>query len=256
MLKRSVVKTLIAAMFIASVIGCASKPKPVEDIRAPTSDPTPTRDDKPIVMPYTGSCAAELLPQLPSPVPLMTIKQPIPVRKIFGGSVPNGLSLMDLEAHLSKALIDAGYSSFSYHGAGCHGFAVMPEFEEIEANGKRKSKIAVRRSPFDLAAYFEGLFAAPYGYYRQIIFVVTDVPLTVDDEYPLESELRTIQRAGASALPNVYSRIAYEPSRYRFYALIYEFEKDEGDTAATLRGPKSRLSLDEHLVGAGIFQTP
>jgi len=251
-----VLRMLIAGILVASVSGCASRPKPVEAVNVPNPQPPPSLSGDTNNTTHGSFCPAEYLPELPSPVPLMTIKQPIPARKIFGGSVPDGLSLIDLEAQLSKALIDAGYSSFSYFGAGCQGFALMPEFEEIEANGKRKSKIAIRRSPFDLSAYFEGLFAAPYGYYRQIIFVVTDEPLIADDDYPLESELRKIQRGGASALPNFYEGFAYVPSRHRLIALIYEFEKDEGDSAATLKKPKSRLSLEEHLVGAGLFEKP
>lgn len=228
---------LVAATLMFGVAGCGSVPRP-----------QPSPPEPPFV------CPTEDMPQLPWPVPKLTIKQPIPLSKLFGGTVPNLIRLSDVEARLTAALDKAGYGSFSYLGVGCDGFALMPEFEQIEANGKRKA--TVQRSSLDVAGYIESLFAAPYGYYRQIIFVVTDDVLQTSSTAPLESELRDIGDTGVSALPYDFTYFEYNPARHRIYALVYEFEKDEGDTKARLKAPNGRLSLDQHLVGAGLFKKP
>ena len=85
-----------------------------------------------------------------------------------------GKTLIDVARRPEGSIASAGYLEPSYLGAGCNGFAIMLDLEQIDAAGARKPGSAgfapsTADAGFTLAGYLKRLFYAPPGYCRQIV---------------------------------------------------------------------------------------
>jgi len=168
-----------------------------------------------------------------------------------------GKTLMDVARKLEGSIAAAGYLGPRYLGAGCNGFAVMLDLEQIEPDGARKAGAAgfaptTAEPGFTLAGYLRRLFHAPPGYYRQIVFVVSDVGIAATTPSPSPGELRAIARDGSAALPPAYGSVPFG-WKYKVVALVYEFQKGATDGDARQIPPSGRLRAPQHLKKAQLL---
>ena len=122
--------------------------------------------------------------------------------------------------------------------------------EQIDAQG---SPVASRwvgdiaaSGHFGLGAVIRLLLQAPAGYFRVIVFVVSDHPVAGGDNRSDTLEvLREWSENSHLRLPPSLRLLPYNDS-YSVVALVYEFEKHENDDNPSARVP-GRLSAARHL---------
>jgi hypothetical protein len=168
-----------------------------------------------------------------------------------------GKTLLDVARRLEGSIAAAGYLEPRYLGAGCDGFAVVLDLEQIEPDGARKPGAAgfaptTGEPGFTLAGYIKRLFYAPPGYYRQIVFVVSAIGIATTTPAPTPGELRAIAKDGSAALPPVYGSVPFT-WKYKVVALVYEFQKGPADGDARQIPPTGRLRAPQHLRKAQLY---
>ncbi len=203
------------------------------------------------------ACAAADLPPFPWPdPPRPSVTAIVPPYLLFGSGA-RGETLPAVAARLDGAIARAGYLQPKYLGAGCNGFAIVLDLEHIESDGTRARGAAGFAPPgqeegFSLAGYVARLFHAPPGYYRQIVFVVSDERMRQTAAPPTEAQLREIAREGRSALPAGFATVRYTAGHV-VLALIYEFRKGPRDGDAEVIAPEGRLGAGVHLKKSQLF---
>lgn len=192
----------------------------------------------------------------PTP-PRPSVSALIPRYLLFAQPVPASATLATVAARLDGAVALAGYLQPKMLGAGCHGFAIVLDFERIQPDGTRRSGAAGFAPPgqdeaFSLPEYIKRLFYAAPGHYRQIVLVVSEQRLAQTTPAPTEGQLRAIARDGRSTLPAAFDKVSYTPE-HEVLALIYEFEKGPNDGDARVLPPEGRLRATVHLKQARLY---
>ena len=80
--------------------------------------------------------------------------------------------------------------------------------------------------------HLKALFNAPPGFYRVIVFTVTDQAFAAAERAPTSDEARTWVSSGAMRLPASVGALPYSTQHY-VTALIYEFERGADDRSRT-----------------------
>jgi hypothetical protein len=164
----------------------------------------------------------------------------------------------NIEALILEALDAGGYSDRStWLVPG--GFAVVARLERIGLDGAPVaepdrwplSDNSVSR--FDLRRFVVGLFYAQPGYFRVIVFVVSDEAFTQTDRSATRNQALEWLRRGANRLPREYAERRFTPL-HAITALIYEFARDNASEEPRLLTP-GRLSGRKHLEMAGLYAT-
>jgi hypothetical protein len=203
------------------------------------------------VAPPANSAVA--FPQFPWPPPRPSEQTSLPRTRLLAAMRPQP-SLYDVGEHLAGGLDRAGYSERSFYGVP-NGFALVARLERILENGRPAPGgfryIPPGHEPFSLTAYLSGLFVAPVGYYRQIVFVVTDAPFVATGEELTQRQASELLREGANRLPSYFRNMPFGPD-YEVSALIYEFEKT-GTTGQMRLLPNGRLGARTHLSRSGLY---
>ena len=137
------------------------------------------------------------------------------------------------------------------------GFALVTQIEQIKPDGTpRSGKERFRTdlpslSDMTFVEFLTALAKAPPGYYRVIVFIVTDTPFSRADRRPTGDEAQRWLDAGLNQLPKSIGVLTYEES-YRTTALIYEFKKPSKNDPAIFV-PQSLESGRAHLEKARIW---
>ena len=197
------------------------------------------------------------IPQFPWPPPVASATQVVPRNLLTGSRVK---ILKDVDELLTSALNINGYVEKSYYAVP-QGFAIVTRIEQIELDGRSKTRPArwsTDPSPlteFSISAYIRALFTANPGYYRIIVFVVTNVPFTQSDRQLSRSEGIAWLRAGLNILPESIGAEGYTPDVI-CTALIYEFEQRGGQGSVSTRILlPSRLDAQTHLNKSGLLRS-
>jgi hypothetical protein len=193
-----------------------------------------------------------LLPEFPWPPPRYSAFARIDRSAIAPGT---DATLGSVAARLETAFDAAGYGERSYYRVP-GGFAVVSRIEQITADGTPVDPPArwaadtapVRGSFID---QIRALFNAPPGFYRVIVFAVTNQDFTASGRPPTSGEAREWVLAGAMRLPETIGSLRYSPAHYTT-ALIYEFER-RADEEAHIKAPSSSPGR-VHLERAGLWQ--
>jgi hypothetical protein len=157
---------------------------------------------------------------------------------------------------LENAFDAAGYGELSYYRIP-GGFALVSRLEQIRADGTPIDPPArwavesptVREGFID---HIRALFNAPPGFYRVIVFTVTDLDFAAGELAPTSSEARNWISMGSLRLPETVGRLPYTQSHYTT-ALIYEFERRADQSDAHMRVPSDSPGR-VHLEKAGLWQ--
>jgi hypothetical protein len=163
--------------------------------------------------------------------------------------------LADVADRLEHALNEARYLRWSYSSVP-KGFALVTQMEQIRSDGTPSLGPARWRAArpgvtnMTLFGFIRALASAPPGYYRVIVFIVTNQPWARTGEKPTGGEAERWLAEGFNSLPQSIGKLTYE-SDYRTRALVYEFKKVSKDTRATFL-ESSLISADDHLQKTGI----
>lgn len=165
-----------------------------------------------------------------------------------------GMSLVDVENRLSKALRASSYAASSLYSAP-NGFVMVTRLEAMDAEGRslqgsERYRLPEDENGFSLTQYVSSLFFAPEGRYRFIAFVVSDqFSRTSETELSEGVALKRLRR-GALRLPPEYKDLKFTEN-HQIVALIYEFRKGgkEDDIETLLPG---RISAEQHLENSGL----
>ena len=182
----------------------------------------------------------ENIPKFPSwPPPRASGNMEIPRDLVLKGiSRPR---LMDVAAHLLSALDKAGYGERSFYSVP-EGFALVSRIEQIYPDGRPKEgkdRWPLTTQPpriFSLNSYLRALFTSNPGYYRVIVFVVTDHPVVQSSASANYTAPRDWVWAGANRVPTTIGFLDYT-SLVSCTALIYEFQQISRGADVTLDMP-------------------
>ena len=241
-------------------------PPPPPPLPAPTPVPSPQpKVEAPERPPTVGAaavttpaaCAGRELAAFPWPNPPTPSDTTLIPPYLLWPAGSEGKTLMDVARRLEGSIAAAGYLEPKYLSAGCNGFAIMLDLEQIETDGARKPGAAgfaptTAEPGFTLSSYLKRLFYAPPGYYRQIVFVVSDHGISDTTPAPTPGELRAIAKDGSAALPPGYGALPFD-WKYKVVALVYEFEKGPADGDARQIPPAGRLRAAQHLKKAHLY---
>jgi hypothetical protein len=161
--------------------------------------------------------------------------------------------LRDVGDHLADALDAQGYARTFYGAPG--GFALVAQLERIQPDGTPvpHSRFAPPNAsaPFSFQDYIAGLFVAPVGFYRFIVFVVSHVPVVANGPPLTELRAGLLVRQGGTELPDDFRQIRFSAD-YDVTALIYEFRKTGQREPLPL--DSSDVSAREHLQRSGLYR--
>lgn len=196
---------------------------------------------------------APAMPSFPWPPPQASTQLVLPNNLLVPGQQNPTLGTVD--NRIAAALTGAGYPERSYLAVP-DGFAIVTKLEQIADDGTPKQPPArwvtapgSGPSIFSLSDYIRALFTADPGYYRVIVFAVTDVPFAATGARPTEDQSNNWLRSGFNTLPASLKQKAYSDA-YSCTALVYEFERTVSTSPQlTSNGPDAAT----HLRKAGIW---
>tara|TARA_R110002073_G_scaffold127306_2_gene272562 strand:- start:175 stop:1041 length:867 start_codon:yes stop_codon:yes gene_type:complete len=206
----------------------------------------------------TGSCDIGKLQPFFWPPPEPSAQWVIPRSILLQQDQDNSeVKLGDIMTRLERALNAAKYTKWTYQYIGCSGVAMTTEMERIDERG-RPLDAEQRFSPpgaqdhWSLSSYIIGLFQASPGFYRQIVFAITDN--TYDSEQlmpsPTAEEAQSRFNIVATTAPKQADKLY--SSDFETHVLIYEFEKLASSSIASKRAP-SPVTAVQHIEQSGIY---
>lgn len=184
----------------------------------------------------------------PWPPPRPSTRRVLP-RHLASGDVaaPTYGSVAD---RLQAALESTGYVEYGYYPVP-GGFALATRLERIHPDGRAYGEPGRWQwgqgalTGFDLGSYVRALFDVERGYFRVIVFLVTDAPFETAAEAPSAEQALAWPGQGAPGLPAALRAARYGDEAYTA-ALVYEFESRGRGHAASFK-TQSRLTGEAHL---------
>jgi hypothetical protein len=246
------------------VTGAAPSPKPTDTSKKPPTvaaekpAPVPPPNTSKALPPPAGGEAPERrppqgLPAFPWPPPRYSAFATI-ARAWVASGAPTTLGTV--ASRLEAAFDAAGYGERSYYWIP-GGFALVSRIEQIRSDAApveppARWAVETPRVREGFIDHIRALFNAPPGFYRVIVFTVTDQAFAASERPPTSSEARTWISSGTLRLPESVSSLAYSDEHYTT-ALIYEFERRADQTEATMRMPSDSPGR-VHLEKAGLWK--
>lgn len=194
--------------------------------------------------------SSAVAPVFPWPPPTPSARLVIP-SEVFPRQETLGRASMYLESALNRA----GYAEISYYIIP-GGIAVVTRLEHIYPDG-RPFESSERwlvddesMQTLSLSAYVKELFAVDEGFYRVVVFVVSDKAFGASNRPVTREEATEWLSNGYNTLP---SELVERPlsASHKCTALIYEFRKNHG-TSPHLLIP-SPLGATQHLAASGLL---
>ena len=198
------------------------------------------------------------IPAFPWPPPMASGMVVIP-ENFFSKKGEDSLQLTDVNTWLNNTLDSSGHFGRSYFSAP-GGYAMATRLEQINPDGSPKPGIerwsseVDHNKPFSLKSYFRALFMSDPGFFRIIVFIVSPYPFSQDDEGMSQEYANGIIQKGSNTLPYEIGLQPYT-KKHTSTALIYEFEKLEGEQVASNIAP-GRLPGRTHLEKSNLWQKP
>ena len=221
---------------------------PTVTAERPSIESAPPEPAARIAMPTAGSLAA-----FPWPPPAPSAQAQIPAAA-FRTAVQPSPSLAAVGARLTTALDEAGHAYGFYRAP--NGFAVVSRLERIGDDGTRIGDDGLPApaagEPFRFNATMAALAAAPAGFYRIIVFLVSDGTLVPSARPLQEAEAGALVDGGASALPDDFNDRPLTDAHF-VTALIYEFRRGEAERDVATLYP-GRFNGVDHLRSAGLMR--
>lgn len=203
------------------------------------------------------------IPSFPIHPPVATSRDVLPPLQMSNGKPARTLG--DIDRILSDALYRTGYGAKGYYSYP-DGFALATRMEQIYPDGRSmpppaRFQYSPAPPPFWSLQTIESVFVPRQGYFRVIVFIVTDLPITESSTPTTETVASNWTSAGADSLP---VQVASTPvsQGIKVTAFIYEFEDSTADDvnqfslldAASITPPAQLLDTQQQLVGAGLWK--
>lgn len=188
----------------------------------------------------------------PFPPPKPSARETISI-----AAFPNTKNLKDTYDFLNYALNQCGYYEKSVYKIP-NGFALVTRIEKINGDGASKTppeRWSIKQkssSKFSVSDYIKSLFSSNPGFYRVIVFVVTDVPFATTAISPSKKEAITWLHKGLNKLPKDVGAIPLN-KEHLCSVLIYEFKFPESGEDAFLMNPSLHTGRT-HLVKANLWK--
>jgi Carboxypeptidase regulatory-like domain len=194
--------------------------------------------------------------------PTASARTELPPLSTAGGRTTKTLG--DFDKALSKALDQVGYGTKGYYSYP-DGFALATKMEQIYPDGRsmpppnRFSRLPPVPKVFSIA-YLKGIVAPREGYFRVIVFIVTDQPIIESDVSATQNQAENWPSKGATSLPSKVAKTDAS-SDIAVTAFIYEFKNStDNDSSklelldtATIEGSEQLLDAKQHLQEAGLW---
>jgi hypothetical protein len=203
---------------------------------------------------------------IPSPSPGPPIAMPLfpwpPPRPSTRVLIPRAVFIKygtfgQLSSAMDEALARTGYAERSYYAVP-GGIGIITRLEHIYQDGRPFESSArwlfddSYLQSFSLRSYLGALFTAREGYYRVIVFTVTDVPFGSGDGSLTSEQAASLLARGYNTLPeDVAAREL--PAQYACTSLVYEFLREQGKDPTQL--VPGHLDAKAHLVASGLWAT-
>ncbi len=167
--------------------------------------------------------------------------------------------LKDIDHELKITLSICGYEKLSYFRVSNSGFAIVTEMEQIEKDGNPKPEndrwvfnpnASLPSNEFSMLDYIKCLFRAQKGYYRCIVFIITDQFLSSKSIPPTRQEINEFVEKGGNKLPKKIGDLKLTKN-YTINAIIYEYVKEENSVEPQLQ---KRLSARTHLASINFYK--
>ncbi len=193
------------------------------------------------------------MPAFPWPPPRYSAFATIVREWIADGPAP---TLGSVAKRLEAAFDRTGYGERTYYWVP-GGFALVSRIEQIRADASpidppARWAIETPRVRAGFVDHIRALFNAPPGFYRVIVFAVTDQDFAAGSRTPSSAEARTWASSGSLRLPADVGSRPYTGQHFTT-ALIYEFERRSDQTEAQMRTP-SDMPGRVHLEKTGLWQ--
>jgi hypothetical protein len=224
-------------VLVSSFIHKTAAPPPYPRAEAPSEEPVPNPAHTPP------------LPHFPWPPPKPSARLLIPHR-VFSDS----RTLGDEAGTITEALRSKGYAEITYWSVP-DGVAVVTRLEHIYPDGRpfASGRWAISdegMQTLSIRDYINRLFGVDEGFYRVVVFVITDQGFGSSAAQTSEAEAQGWLSDGFQALPEELAATKLS-SRYSCTALIYEFRKAHGQAPALLL--PSQIGAQEHMVASGLW---
>ena len=246
----------------------APKPDPAE-IKPPTAAPPPAppptpapasahlpeahRHEGPARSAAGSAVPPSSLPVFPWPPPRYSAFSHIAREWVAPGEPA---TLASAASRLERAFDAAGYGERSYYWIP-GGFALVSRLERILADAtpvESPARWAVE-TPMVRGRFIDhvrALFNAPPGFYRVIVFTITDQDFAAGAREPTSKEARNWIAFGSLRLSEDVGALAYSEKHYTT-ALIYEFERRADQQEARVKAPSDSPGR-VHLEKTGLWQ--
>jgi hypothetical protein len=145
-------------------------------------------------------------------------------------------TLCHVDEAIRLGIAHVGYPRKSYYPIPREvpsGFALVTHVEQIDAQGcPLEQHRFLELPPYKIHSiydYFAALFTAHPGYYRIVVFLVTDQPYEQDGDPISKGGFEKLVESGASSLELVRNEVSKQrvTERHRCDVLIYEFKKPD-----------------------------
>jgi hypothetical protein len=189
----------------------------------------------------------------PWPPPMATTREVLPDH--LYRQLPQTHSLEDIDRLLLSALETRGYTERSHYFVP-HGFALVTRLEQIAEDGTplqppdRWSMGKVPLRSISISDWARALFNARPGFYRVIVFIVTDVPFSESSEKVPSKVAGQWLKEGTNVLPAETAQAPLTPKTV-CTALIYEFKREMDHDPSFVDGSVSDARTQ--LKNAGIW---
>jgi hypothetical protein len=193
------------------------------------------------------------IPTFPWPPPPASANEVLP-NSMFEKRAPLK-TLGNVNDALLSGLRRTGYFEKSYYSVP-DGFALATRLEQISEDGVSKapparwSAAAPRVEYFSISDYLRALLTANPGYYRVVVFVVSDVPFTESGKPASMADAQGWLTGGANVLPASIAKSPFGPNTV-CTTLIYEFTRPAGKDPVLLQ--PSTLDAHTHLLKSGLW---
>ncbi|MEY4902254.1 MAG: hypothetical protein RLZZ292_69 [Bacteroidota bacterium] len=185
------------------------------------------------------------LPEFPFPPPNASGQTVLP-----NSFFKNCKKLGDIDQKLNTVLLQQGYERSYFKVPG--GFAIVSRLEQIndDASSKQEpNRWSDQVPPVASFSEFVGaLFFPRVGFFRIVVFMVTDVPFNQKQEAVSKNEATAWLADGKNVLPEGAAILPLNPN-FNCTALIYEYQFSENQKSSLSK----RFSVQTHLEKARLW---
>jgi hypothetical protein len=185
------------------------------------------------------------LPDFPFPPPLASGQSVLP-KSFFN----NCKKLGDIDQKLASVLGQQGYERSYFKVPG--GFAIASRLEQIndDASSKQEPNRWSDQVPpvTSFSEFIGALFFPRVGFFRIVVFVVTDVPFNQKQTTVSKNEATSWLTQGKNVLPDAAVKLPINPN-FNCTALIYEYKFTENQKSSL----STRFSVQTHLEKARLW---